>query len=132
MGRGRMPLVGGGMMGEPADTGAAPRPEATPAEASGCPAVSQALVDDGRRIFTGDGNCYACHGSDARGTQVAPDLTDATWLDVDGSYGAIAGLVRSGVPDPQRFAAPMPALGGGGISDREVCEVAAFVYALGH
>jgi mono/diheme cytochrome c family protein len=63
---------------------------------------------------------------------LAPDLTDAQWLNVDGSYGSIAGLVRSGVPKPKEHSAPMPALGGAPLSGAQVCAVAAYVYSLGH
>jgi len=130
MGRGRMPMMGG-MMSGPADTAAAPAAAAREASAPGCPDVSQSLVDEGRGIFTGSGSCFACHGSDARGTAVAPNLTDGEWLDVDGSYAAIVDLVRSGVPHPKRFPAPMPAEGGTQLTAEQVCAVAAYVHGLG-
>ncbi len=62
---------------------------------------------------------------------MAPNLTDGEWLDVDGSYGAIVGLVRSGVPHPKRFPAPMPAEGGAQLTTEQVCAVAAYVHGLG-
>lgn len=131
MGGQRMPMMGaGGMMGAPADTAAAPTARASAASAPGCPDVSQGLVDEGRRIFTGSGNCFACHGSDAAGTTVGPDLTDSTWLDADGSYAGIAALVRAGVPEPQAFPAPMPPLGGASLGAAAVCSVAAYVHSL--
>lgn len=122
----------GGMMGRSADTAAAPQARVSEATAPGCPDVSQSLVDTGRNVFTGGGNCFACHGSDAHGTTVAPDLTDDTWLDIDGSYAAVVGVVRSGVPHPKRYPAPMPAEGGGQLSTEQVCAVAAYVAGLGH
>lgn len=123
----------GGMMGNaPRDTAAAPTAKVATASATGCPATSQALVDQGRTIFTGRGNCYACHASTARGTSAAPDLTDSTWLDTDGSYGAIAHLVRVGVAHPKKFPGVMPANGGAALDSLEVCAVAAYVYSLGH
>lgn len=131
MGRERMPMTGG-MMSGPADTAAAPTAQATQGSAPGCPDVSQALVDAGRGIFTGTGNCYACHGSDAKGTAVAPNLTDGQWLDIDGSYAAITDLVRAGVPHPKRFPAPMPAKGGAQLSAEQACAVASYVYSLRH
>jgi mono/diheme cytochrome c family protein len=130
MGRGGMPMMGG-MMSGPADTAAAPAAKAREASAPGCPDVSRPLVDEGRSIFTGAGNCYACHGSDAKGTAVAPSLTDGQWLDVDGSYAAIVGLVRAGVAHPKRFPAPMPAEGGARLTTEQVCAVAAYVQGLG-
>lgn len=124
---GPMPMMGGA----PADTAAAPRPTAAPAPAAeACPPTGQTLVDQGRRIFSGAGNCFACHGPGATGTQVAPNLTDATWLNIDGSYGAIIALVRSGVPHPKQYPASMPPMGGAQLTGEEVCAVAAYVYSL--
>jgi mono/diheme cytochrome c family protein len=131
MGRGGMPMMRpDGMMAASADTAAAPRPTARVATALGCPSVSQGLVDAGRKVFTGTGNCYACHGSDAHGTAVAPNLTDATWLDIDGSYAGIASLVQSGVPQPKQFPTPMPPRGGAQLDQSRICALAAYVYSL--
>ncbi len=122
----------GGMMGARADTAAAPRAQAAAATAPDCPPIAQPLVDQGRAIFTGGGNCFACHGSNAKGTALAPDLTDQTWLNIDGSYAAIADLVRTGVAKPKQHPAPMPPLGGAQLDQAQVCAVAAYVYSLGH
>jgi mono/diheme cytochrome c family protein len=92
----------------------------------------QRLVDAGRAVFSGTGNCFACHGPNAQGTALAPNLTDAPWLDIDGSYAAIAGLVRTGVAKPRQYATPMPALGGAALSGSQVCAVAAYVCSLTH
>ncbi len=124
---GRMPMGGGMMMGN------SPKPAAEPSRtATGCDSLTTHLVEQGRGLFVGAGNCYACHGRDARGTRLAPDLGDTAWLDTDGSYRAIAGLVRSGVPYPRRFPAPMPVLGGAPLDNEQVCAVAAYVYSLSH
>lgn len=131
-GSGGMPMKAGRMMAASADTAAAPRATARVASALECPPVSQELADRGRKIFTGTGNCYACHGSDAHGTAVAPNLTDATWLNIDGSYAGIAGLVRSGVPQPKHFPTPMPPGGGAQLDQGQLCAVAAYVYSLAH
>lgn len=117
------------MGGEPGD---APEAVAAPASAAECPDVEQALVDRGRDVFSGAGACASCHGGDATGTQLAPDLADAEWLNVDGSYGSIAGVVRSGVAQPRQYPAPMPPRGGAALSDAQVCAVAAYVYSLSH
>lgn len=115
------------------DTSAAPTANASAAAAAGdCPAVDQRLVDEGRAVFSGAGNCFACHGLDAGGTALAPNLVDTRWLDIDGSYMAIAGLVRTGVAKPKQHSAPMPALGGAALSGSQVCAVAAYVYSLSH
>jgi mono/diheme cytochrome c family protein len=132
MGPGGGGMMGGGMMGG-RDTGAAPRPAPARAPAvAGCPAVDERLVAAGRAVFTGGGNCQSCHGADARGTPIAPDLTDDQWLNIDGSYGSIAQLVRTGVPRPKQYAAPMPPMGGASLTPEQVCAVAGYVYSLGH
>lgn len=133
MGHNGMPMMSGargGMMAGPADTAAAPLAVAHAATAPECPSVSQALVDAGRQVFTRKGNCYACHGSDARGSPVAPDLRDTTWLDVDGSYAAISDVVRAGVQRPKQYPARMPAMGGAQLDHTQICAVAAYVYSL--
>jgi len=124
---GRMPMMGGAG----ADTGAAPRPTALPADAAGaCPAVSQSLVDQGRRVFGAAGNCFACHGPNAAGTPNAPNLTDNQWLNIDGSYPSIIALVQSGVPHPMQYPAPMPPMGGALLTQDQVCAVSAYVSSL--
>lgn len=113
-------------------SGNAPETEAAAASAADCPDVDQALVDRGREVFNGAGGCTACHGSDATGTTLAPDLTDDRWLNVGGSYGAVAGVIRTGVSRPKEYPAPMPPKGGASLSDPQVCAVAAYVYSLSH
>lgn len=135
--RGMMEGALGGMpnmMGaSTSDTSAAPRTVATRADtAADCPPVSQAIVNSGRRVFSGAGNCFACHAANAKGTTLAPDLTDTTWINIDGSYAAIVGLVRTGVAKPKQHPAPMPPLGGATLSGSQVCDVAAYVYSLSH
>lgn len=128
---GRMGAMHGRMMGG-AGAGAAPRAEAAAASAPDCPDVSQDLVDDGRQVFAGPGTCFACHGAEATGSQLAPDLTDAEWLNVDGSYASIVELVGTGVSEPKQFPAPMPPMGGASLTPDQVCAVAAYVYSLSH
>ncbi len=123
-----------GMMGAATpDTSAAPIAQpSTAAAVAGCPPVSQDLVAKGRAVFSGTGNCFACHGATASGTAIGPNLTDASWLNIDGSYAAIVGLVRTGVPHPKQYPAPMPALGGAALSASQVCAVAGYVYSVSH
>lgn len=132
-GSGRAMMRGHGSMMGRGDTAAAPRPQPAPAAATAeCPTIDATLVSAGRQVFTGPGNCQMCHGADARGTSLAPNLTDTTWLDIDGSYAAIAGLVRQGVPRPKQYPGAMPAMGGATLTPHQVCAVAAYVYSLGH
>lgn len=91
---------------------------------------AMAAQQDGRAIFRGKGNCFVCHGQDGKGTALAPNLTDATWLQVDGSAEAIVGLVKTGVAKPKKHPAPMPPMGGAKLSEAEVQAVAAYVHSL--
>jgi mono/diheme cytochrome c family protein len=89
-----------------------------------------AAQETGKKVFEGKGLCYACHGRDATGTPLAPDLTDSQWLNIDGSLTAIVALVRTGVPQPLRHPAPMPPMGGARLSNAEIEAVAAYVKGL--
>ena len=58
----------------------------------------------GSRIY-GAGTCAGCHGSNAKGTPLGPDLTGAKWLWGDGSVQSIAKIITDGVPNPKEFEA---------------------------
>jgi mono/diheme cytochrome c family protein len=75
--------------------------------------------------------CSACHGADAKGTQLAPNLTDAEWINIDGTYPAMVTLVKTGVPMPKAAPAPMAPMGGAMLTDDQVNAVAAYVWSLG-
>ena len=125
---------------EPAEVTPAP-PASQPAEPAPATTgplpegVTAALVQQGQQVFTGPGICMTCHGSDATGTPLAPDLTDSEWLWVDPAAGdaltQIATLIRTGVSQPKEHPAPMPAMGGAQLSDEQIEAVAAYVYSLG-
>jgi mono/diheme cytochrome c family protein len=96
--------------------------------------VTQEMVDKGKAIFAGAGNCYACHGQNAQG-MLGPttNLTDAQWVHSDGSYPKIVEYIKVGVTKEQsKSGIPMPARGGSKIGDEEVNLVAAYVYSLSH
>ena len=80
----------------------------------------------------GGGTCSACHGQDAKGTAVAPDLTDSQWLNGDGSYQFLVNTITNGVPQPKQHPAPMPPKGGAPLTDDQVKAVAAYEYSLSH
>jgi cbb3-type cytochrome c oxidase subunit III len=84
----------------------------------------------GQKVFEGKGNCHVCHGKNAKGTPLGPDLTDAEWLNVDGTLAAITRVIRAGVAKPVKYPAPMPAMGGAKLSEAEISAVAAYVKAL--
>ncbi len=110
--------------------GVAPAARAAGAEA--CAEATPALAATGKAVFMGKGNCYTCHGMDAKGTPLAPSLAQHKWINIDGSFPAIQKLVTTGVPHPKEHPAPMPAMGGAQLAPGEVCAVAAYVYRLSH
>ena len=116
---------------KPAD---APKPAAAPpAPAGGAQSPQQVALGDS--IFHGQvagGTCTACHGQDAKGTAVAPNLTDSEWLNGDGSYDFIVQTITNGVPKPKQHPAPMPPKGGASLTDDQVKAAAAYVYSLSH
>jgi mono/diheme cytochrome c family protein len=116
---------------------AAPKPAAKPAaatpKAGGAQSPQQIALGDS--IFHGQvagGTCTACHGQDAKGTAVAPNLTDSEWLNGDGSYDFIVKTITNGVPQPKQHPAPMPPKGGASLTDDQVKAAAAYVYSLSH
>jgi mono/diheme cytochrome c family protein len=114
------------------DTGAAKTGAAKPAAGGGGSADQVALGD---KIFHGQeagGTCTACHGVDAKGTPIAPNLTDSEWLNGDGSLAFIEKTVTTGVPQPKQHPAPMPPMGGASLSPDQIKAVAAYVYSLSH
>lgn len=109
---------------------------AAPTAANLPPEVTPEMVQQGQQIFTSTGNCFTCHGMDGKGTTLAPNLTDGTWLNVTNAgdrtalYHEIAGVVKSGVATPKEHPAPMPAMGGATLSDDQVNQVAAYVISI--
>ena len=109
---------------------------AAPAVAAGglpVPAGSSAAqVALGERVFKTKATCAGCHGPDAKGSPVGPDLTSGTWLWGDGSLGTIHETIAKGVQQPKKFQAPMPPMGGSQLSADELSAVSAYVWAVGH
>jgi len=107
-----------------------------PAEIDTNPAaIKPAMVALGDSIFhgqVGGGNCMACHGPDGKGTPLAPDLTDATWLNGDGSFRFIITTIITGVAAPRVHPGPMPPMGGATLSPAQIEAVAAYVYWFRH
>jgi mono/diheme cytochrome c family protein len=84
----------------------------------------------GAEVFAGKGNCATCHGEGGTGTRMAPDLTDAEWLHIDGSYASILALVTMGVEVPKEASIPMAPRGGAALTDDEVAAVARYVHGI--
>jgi mono/diheme cytochrome c family protein len=124
----------------PGDDPAPDRPATTPdrpaATQPDAPAdlpegVTQEDFVEGRRLFAGPGGCAACHGPQATGTQLGPDLTDDQWLNVaEPSMDELMRVIREGVQQPVQYPAPMPAMGGARLTDDQIHALAAYIMAL--
>ena len=116
-----------------AQTTPAPAPAGTGGTGTPPEGATPEMVAQGQQVFTGKGICYSCHGQDATGTPLAPNLTDSEWLNItDPSWTNIQQIVRNGVPTPKEHPSPMPPMGGAQLSDQEIQQVAAYVYSLSH
>jgi len=94
--------------------------------------VTKQMIDDGAKLFKGQGICHVCHGMDGKGMPgMGANLTDTKWLHSDGSYDGIVKTIMSGVPaDKSSNGSVMPPKGGSSISDAQVKAVAAYVWSL--
>jgi mono/diheme cytochrome c family protein len=99
--------------------------------------ATEAMVARGELLFS-SGSCRACHGLGGQNGPYGPNLTDDVWLQIDGSYSALIGLITTGVP-AEKFKSPtsraefaMYPRGGQSLSDDDVKAVAAYVWTLSH
>ncbi len=88
--------------------------------------LTPAIINEGRKVFHGAGNCYACHGDNLQGGPIAPSLRGPTWRHIDGSYDAIINRIKEGMPGTAMVSHP------GGISDAQILMVATYIYAVSH
>jgi mono/diheme cytochrome c family protein len=99
------------------------------------PGTTPAAVALGNRVYhgqAGGATCTGCHGADAKGSPLGPDLTANKWLWSNGTYAGIAATVAGGVEKPKNYRAPMPAMGGAQLSSDQVMAVSAYIWALNH
>ncbi len=90
-------------------------------------AITPAMVNAGRAVFHGKGTCFACHGMQLEGTQVAPTLKAHKWKDAkNGDLKEIFRIVTHGVPSTVMVAFP------GGISKVDATNVASYIWSVGH
>jgi glucose/arabinose dehydrogenase/mono/diheme cytochrome c family protein len=97
--------------------------------------ASRQMIALGDRIYHGEvgaATCTGCHGANAKGTPLGPDLTDTQWLWGDGSYASIAKTITSGVSQPKQYRSAMPPMGGAQLSSDQVSAVAAYIWAISH
>ena len=116
-------------VGSPGTT-AAPAANRAPAVPAG---VTAASIAEGKTLFEGN-SCSRCHGMDAKGAQRGPNLSDTTWLQIDGSYPEIVRIITEGVPAAKlkSFQTPMPAKGRATLTDAQINSIAAYIWSLSH
>jgi glucose/arabinose dehydrogenase/mono/diheme cytochrome c family protein len=108
------------------------------AQAASLPTPPGATPDEvalGDRVYhgqVGGAPCQGCHGTNAKGTPLAPDLTSNKWLWGDGSLPSITQIIIHGVPNPKNYRSPMPPMGGAQLSPSQLSAVASYVWALSH
>lgn len=97
------------------------------------PEVTDSAIARGRKLYFGSGGCSACHGPGATGDTVAPPLTGALWFNGPGTYEWLVQHITRGVPAHKSMAGvAMPARGISVLSDAQVRDVAAYVWAITH
>jgi len=97
--------------------------------------ATAAMVALGDRVYHGQeggASCTGCHGDNAKGTPLGPDLTDKTWLWSNGSYPGIAKTITDGVPQPKNYRSPMPPMGGTQLTHAQVNALAAYIWSISH
>ena len=134
--------LAGSMLGacggeEGGDEGAGEAADSAPvASAPAAPAPTTAAAgggaEAGAQVFNAAGNCYTCHGPNGVGTALAPNLTDAEWINFPARPSAdeVMNLVRTGGPQPKQHPAPMPPMGGAQLTDQQIQDVAQYVLSL--
>ena len=69
----------------------------------------------GSRLYRSEGDvptmCIACHGAEAAGGVLGPNLRDAEWLWSDGSVAGIGKSISEGVAQPKSYRNPHAADG---------------------
>jgi len=103
--------------------------QAAPAQPAAAPdpaVLTPAIIEGGRKIFHGQGNCYACHGDKLEGGPIAPSLRGPKWRHIDGSYEAIIHRVDEGYPGTAMVGHP------GNITEAQVLMAATYIYAVSH
>jgi mono/diheme cytochrome c family protein len=105
--------------------GSAKAQQATKPTAPDTNAITPAMVDLGRAIFHGKGTCFACHGGQLEGSQIAPTLKAHPWRDAkNGQLDEIFRVATHGVSGTVMVAFP------GGISPAEAQSVASYIWSV--
>jgi glucose/arabinose dehydrogenase/cytochrome c5 len=97
--------------------------------------ATREMVALGERIYRGQvggAGCTGCHGENAQGTPLGPDLTGKKWLWSNGSYSGITKTITDGVSQPKQYRSPMPPKGGAQLTADQVSAVAAYIWSVSH
>jgi glucose/arabinose dehydrogenase/mono/diheme cytochrome c family protein len=116
---------------------AATKPDGThPDAVSAIPeGATQEMVDLGGRIYHGEvggAACTGCHGANAKGSSLGPDLTSKKFLWSDGSFEGLLQSITEGVPKPKQYRSPMPPMGGAQLTPDQLKALTAYVWSLSH
>jgi glucose/arabinose dehydrogenase/cytochrome c5 len=95
------------------------------------PGSTAAQVANGDKLYHAN-SCAGCHGSNAGGTPVGPDLTSGKYLWGDGSVANLSATITSGVSMPKQYRQAMPPMGGAQLSASDVHDIAAYIWATAH
>jgi len=82
------------------------------------------IIAQGKKIFHGQGNCYACHGDKLEGGPIAPGLRGPKWRHIDGTYDGIIHRIDEGYPGTAMVGHP------GNITESQVLMAATYIYAV--
>jgi mono/diheme cytochrome c family protein len=97
------------------------------------PGVTAEMVEQGRQVYAGPGICFTCHGQNAQGTPLGPNLADGQWIWVtDGPdlQTQLVTIIRTGVTQPREYPAPMPPMGGANLNEDQLEAVVAYLMTL--
>jgi mono/diheme cytochrome c family protein len=97
--------------------------------------VTADMIALGNRIYhgqVGGAACTGCHGANATGSPLGPDLTGKKWLWSDGSFAGILKSITEGVPQPKQYRNAMPPMGGAELTSDQVKALTAYVWSLSH
>ena len=94
-------------------------------------------------LFRRKGKCLSCHGLDGKGIDaLGPNLQDSVWLHGDGSFAFINRTIMEGIARPKVASIGMPAFARAAnidpsalsttLSQEEIHQISAYVYALSH
>lgn len=123
-------LVIAGCGGESSQPAASDAPEPVAAEPAAAAADEDPLVAEGKALFAGTAICYTCHGAAGEGSDLAPNLTDDEWLNIEApaDIDKLVALIKVGVPEPKEHPGMMPPMGH--LSDDQLRAIATYVMSL--